>query len=205
MSRWFLSKERLARLNSLPDSIVVRDLRKGIPFGNETVDAVYHSHFLEHLDPPAARLFLLEVRRVLKPGGIQRIVIPDMEMLCRDYLAHLEACLVDPRKSPDHDSYIAEMIEQMVRREAFGTAQQTPTRRAVERIVLGDARKQGQTHQWMYDRINLPHVMRQLGYRDVVIERYDTSGISDWNRVGLDRNEGGGEYKPGSLYVEAVK
>jgi predicted SAM-dependent methyltransferase len=205
LSKLFLSEERQARLKSLPDSILVHDLRKGIPFPDGSIDAVYHSHFLEHLDPPIVRLFLTEVKRVLKPGGIQRIAVPDLEKLAREYMEHLQACVADPAKTPDHDRYIATMIEQMVRREAFGTAQQTPRRRAIERMILGDARKQGQTHQWMYDRINLPHILREVGYRDITVERYDTSRIPDWNLFGLDRNDRNGEYKPESIYVEAVR
>jgi SAM-dependent methyltransferase len=205
MSRLFLSDVRQQRLNQLPDSIVVHDLRKGIPFAGNSVDAVYHSHFLEHLDPPIARLFLIEVRRVLRPGGIQRIVVPDLEGLCADYLAHLQTCLKHPESIAEHDGYIARMIEQTVRREGVGTGQQRPLRRMLDRLLLGDARKRGETHQWMYDRINLPHLLRVIGYEEVRIERYDTSSIPGWNRLGLDRNDQQGEYKPESLYVEAVK
>src|SRR5579862_7444640 len=49
LSRLLLSEVRLERLNHLPSSILVHDLRKGIPFEGNSVDAVYHSHFLEHL------------------------------------------------------------------------------------------------------------------------------------------------------------
>jgi SAM-dependent methyltransferase len=205
LSRLFLSDGRLKRLNSLPDSIVVHDLRKGIPYAADSVDAVYHSHFLEHLDPPHARSFLQEVWRVLKPGGIQRIVVPDMERLCTDYLTHLKLCLADSQRAPEHDRYVGGIIEQAVRREAAGASQQRPVWRTIDRLILGDARKRGETHQWMYDRVNLPSLLRSLGYKCVKVERYDTSSISDWNRFGLDRNDGDEEYKPESLYVEAFK
>jgi len=205
LSRLFLSETRLRRLNGLSDSIVVHDLRKGIPYPAESVGAVYHSHFLEHLDRPHARSFLLEVLRVLKPGGIQRIVVPDFERLCADYLAHLKLCLSDTERAPDHDGYIGGIIEQAVRREAVGATEQSPAWRKIDRLILGDARKRGETHQWMYDRVSLPNLLLSLGYRDVRVEQYDTSSIPCWNRFGLDRNEGGGEYKPESLYVEAFK
>jgi len=61
--------ERLRRFASLPDNILVHNLANGIPFPDESVDAVYHSHLLEHLDREVAGRFLREVRRVLKPGG----------------------------------------------------------------------------------------------------------------------------------------
>jgi SAM-dependent methyltransferase len=205
LSRLFLSEARLRRLNGLSDSIVVHDLRKGIPYASDSVDAVYHSHFLEHLDRPHARSFLLEVLRVLKPGGIQRIAVPDFERLCADYLTHLKLCLADSQRAPEHDRYIGGMIEQAVRREAVGATEQSPAWRKIDRLILGDARKRGETHQWMYDRVSLPTLLRSLGYRDVKVERYDTSSIPCWNRFGLDRNGGSGEYKPESLYVEAFK
>ena len=205
LSRLFLSETRLRRLNGLSDAIVVHDLRKGIPYPADSVNAVYHSHFLEHLDRPHARSFLLEVSRVLKPGGIQRIVVPDMERLCADYLEHLKLCLSDAQQAPEHDRYVGGMIEQAVRREAAGATEQSPAWRKIDRLILGDARQRGETHQWMYDRVSLPNLLRSLGYRDVKVERYDTSSIPCWNRFGLDRNEGDGEYKPESLYVEAFK
>ena len=163
LSRPFLNDIRTRRLNGLSDSIVVHDLRKGIPYAADSVDAVYHSHFLEHLDRPHARSFLLEVLRVLKPGGIQRIVVPDLERLCADYLTHLKLCLTDSRRAPEHDRYVGGIIEQSVRREAVGAAKQSPTWRKIDRLILGDARKRGETHQWMYDRVNLPDLLRSLG------------------------------------------
>src|SRR5713101_878977 len=84
--------DRLQRFNALPSNIICHNLAHGIPFLTESVDAVYHSHFLEHLDRGAARQFLLEVKRVLRPGGIQRIVVPDLEKLCRAYVAHCDLC-----------------------------------------------------------------------------------------------------------------
>ena len=46
------------------------DLRRGIPFGAESFDAVYHSHVLEHLAPRDGRALLRECWRVLRPGGV---------------------------------------------------------------------------------------------------------------------------------------
>lgn len=52
-------------------------------FADNSVDEVYASHVLEHLgfrtELPAA---LSEVRRILKPGGVFRISVPDVERLC---------------------------------------------------------------------------------------------------------------------------
>ena len=83
MAPLILNGERLKKFNDLPENILVHDLSTGIPFDDDTVDVVYHSHVLEHLDRDVARKFLLEVKRVLRPGGIHRIVVPDFEYICR--------------------------------------------------------------------------------------------------------------------------
>ncbi|RHW23499.1 methyltransferase domain-containing protein [Nocardioides immobilis] len=201
----FLHGDRLARYRSLPDNILVHNLADGIPFESGSVDAVYHSHTLEHLDRDVAEDFVREVLRVLKPGGIHRIVVPDLELLCRNYVAHLDTCDADPLQLHAHDGYVAAMLEQSVRREAHGTSQQRPLRRRVEHRLLGDARRRGQTHQWMYDRVNLSALLLAAGYGEVHQHSHDSSLISDWNDYGLDLDAEGREYRPGSLYMEAVK
>lgn len=201
----FLRDKRLERFISLPDNIVVHDLSKGIPFESNSVNGVYHSHLLEHLDRDVAKEFLLEVKRVLKPGGIHRIVIPDLEELCGDYLSHVAVCDKDPSEAANHEEFIGSIIEQSVRREAYGTSKQPPLRRRLENLLLGDARKRGETHQWMYDRISLSELLVDLGYRDPQVHKYDTSQIPGWDSYGLDKDEFGYQYKAKSLYMEAQK
>ena len=46
-----------------------------------------------------------------------------------------------------HDDYVGAIIEQCVRKEAAGTSKQKNVRRFIENIILGDARKRGETHQ----------------------------------------------------------
>ena len=80
-------------LDIAPISREVRrlDARKPLPFGDGEVDAVYHSHVLEHLGPAEAEAFLRECRRILRRGGIIRVVVPDLEGIARAYLQALEA------------------------------------------------------------------------------------------------------------------
>jgi len=201
----FVKGKRLERFNSFPDNIMIHNLAKGIPFNSDSVDVVYHSHLLEHLDRNVAEKFLIEVKRVLKPGGIHRIAVPDLEKACRAYIAHILSCEAEPDESDDHDSFIATLLEQSVRKEAFGTSQQNSWRRFVENLILGDARRRGETHQWMYDRINLKAKLIKIGYKEVHIQDYNTSLIPNWSEYMLDVDEKGNQYKPESLYVEALK
>src|SRR5579859_77935 len=104
--------ERMKQYRSLSDNILVHDLARGLPFDDSSVDAVYHSHLLEHIDHHLAESFLFEVKRVLKTNGIQRIVVPDFEEAARLYLEHLAVCESNNAEVERHDSYIATLLEQ---------------------------------------------------------------------------------------------
>ena len=200
-----LDSRRRSRLDQMGGKLLPHDLSKGIPFPSDSVDIIYHSHVLEHLDRPVARQFLAETRRVLKPGGICRIVVPDFEYLCRTYVEHIDLCAREPREVQRHEDLVEGVLEQSVRREAAGASGRKGLVRLAENLVLGDARRRGETHQWMYDRFSLPRVLQMAGYREVAVETWTSSRIPGWNEIGLDRDVQGGEYTPHSLYVEAQK
>jgi predicted SAM-dependent methyltransferase len=194
-----LTGERRARFDAMSGGIVIHNLRKGIPAETSSVDAVYHSHTLEHIDRVDVPGFMMEVLRVLKPGGIHRIVVPDLERAVRAYLDDLEA------EGDNHDATVEPFLEQSVRRHAFGTSQQTPARRRIENLLLGDARRRGETHQWMYDSLNLTQMLIANGFTDIRRVDEKTSAIPGWSEIGLDVLPDGSPYKPGSLWMEATK
>jgi len=200
-----LDAKRRERYLSLPGNIVAHDLTRGLPFADASVDVVYHSHVLEHLDRPLVPVFLAEVRRVLKPGGVHRIVVPDLEQLARLYLEDLARRAPVAGDWAGHDACVAEIIEQSVRREAAAARPLEGLRRHVYTRIFGDARRRGETHQWLYDRLNLGALLLEAGYRDIRVERFDTSRIEGWDTYGLDTDSTGAQYKPGSLYLEASR
>lgn len=55
------------------------DLRNPLPFKDNSVDFIFHEHFLEHLTVEEARISMSDMMRVLKPGGVMRIAMPDLE------------------------------------------------------------------------------------------------------------------------------
>lgn len=200
-----LHGERRKRFARLPSNILLHDLSQGIPFPDSSVDVIFHSNMLEHLDRSNAEQFLAEALRALKPGGIHRVVVPDFEYACGEYMAHIKQCELNPQARSQHEDFIERLLEQSVRREAVGTRLQPPLRRFIENALLGDARSRGETHQWMYDRISLENLLRRVGYRDVKLMRFDASGIQEWDKFALDTHADGSEYAPGSLYMEARK
>ena len=63
------------------------DLRKGIPAGDNSLEIIYHCHFLEHLSNEEGYFLLSECFRCLTPGGVMRLAVPDMELWCRNYIS----------------------------------------------------------------------------------------------------------------------
>lgn len=206
-ARLFLGSDRYAQFRLMSDRVLVHDLRRGIPYDDASVDAVYHSHLLEHLDRSVVPSFFAEVKRVLRPGGSHRIVVPDLERDARAYLASLESAIrvTSSDTAAHHEAAVSLLIEQMVRREAHGTSQRSTARRWLENRILGDARRRGETHQWMWDRVSLPAELAAAGFREVQIMTNTESRIPGWDAIRLDEEQDGSEYKPGSLYVEAIR
>jgi SAM-dependent methyltransferase len=194
-----------AALATRPKNLLVHNLAHGIPFSDNAVDGVYHSHLLEHLDRDVGRRFLVEIYRVLKPGAIHRIVVPDLEQSVRHYLRHIERCESEPAQVEEHDDTVAGFLEQSVRRHAAATACHRPWRRRLEEGLLGDARDRGETHQWMYDRFNLGWNLKKVGFHSVRTLQYNVSGMVAWEEYKLDSDMMGGPRMPGSLYMECVK
>lgn len=58
---------------------VHHDVRYGLPVPDGSVDFIYTSHFLEHLFLDDARARLREAHRALKPGGVLRVCVPDLD------------------------------------------------------------------------------------------------------------------------------
>ena len=49
----------------------------GLPFPDGSAEAIFHEHLLEHLTLEAAAKLIEESHRVLRPGGVMRIAVPD--------------------------------------------------------------------------------------------------------------------------------
>ena len=112
-----------ANIDSRPfnPEILAHDLRIGIPFADNSFEVVYHSHLLEHLIKTQALGFLRECRRVLKPGGIIRVVVPNLERIVRNYISALNRMVEgDRRRESNYDWMMLELYDQAVREEPGG-------------------------------------------------------------------------------------
>ena len=97
------------------------NLLEGIPYPDSSFDVVYHSHLLEHFPRKDAPRFLKECHRVLSPGGILRVVVPDLESIVRNYLRALDRAKRGKAGwSANYDWMVLELYDQAVRGESGG-------------------------------------------------------------------------------------
>lgn len=103
------------------DSVIAHDIRNGLPFEDNSFDVVYHSHVLEHLSPADGESLIRECHRVLCPGGVLRIVVPDLERIAELYLQMLrKAWQGDKAASDNYEWMKLELLDQMVRSKSGG-------------------------------------------------------------------------------------
>ncbi|MFK7767052.1 MAG: methyltransferase domain-containing protein [Mariniblastus sp.] len=108
-------------LESNDPEVIRHDITSGVPFDESQFDAVYHSHVLEHLRPQQGIELITECFRVLKPGGVLRIVVPDLERIANLYLEkHQQAWSGDQESTIDYNWMKLELLDQMVRDSSGG-------------------------------------------------------------------------------------
>ncbi len=61
------------------------DITRRLPFADGSVEAVFSSHVFEHLFADEVERLTRELHRVLQPGGICRVVVPDLEKIVAMY------------------------------------------------------------------------------------------------------------------------
>jgi predicted SAM-dependent methyltransferase len=66
--------------------VFIWNLIKPFPWKDGSVTYIYSSHTLEHFSRQDGFTFLRECHRVMKQGGIIRIVIPDLKSVIVDYM-----------------------------------------------------------------------------------------------------------------------
>ena len=70
-------------IDSSVEPDVVGTMTEMAAVADDSVDAIYSSHNIEHLYPHEVPVALREFRRVLKPDGFVLLTCPDMQSVCK--------------------------------------------------------------------------------------------------------------------------
>jgi len=102
-------------------SVQAWDLQADVPFPEASFDVVYHSHVLEHFSKADGLRLLERCKRVLRPGGTLRVVVPDLERIVQLYLSSFAKCVAgDQQATTQYDWAMLEMCDQTVRERSGG-------------------------------------------------------------------------------------
>jgi SAM-dependent methyltransferase len=161
------------------------------PFAAGSARYVFASHVLEHLFYPLdVRAFLAEVLRVLAPGGVVRVVVPDIERCIEAYTGHDRAFFASRRETWSWWPEKATRLEDFLAYAGAGA----------EPAYLFESHKYG------YDLETLTKVLSEAGF--VAIERSAHMG-SPHEALRVDEFSAVASAKYGerhySLFVEARK
>jgi predicted SAM-dependent methyltransferase len=134
------------------------DVRKRITFPDASVRYIYSSHTFEHFSYEDSLKVARECYRVLAPGGVLRIVVPDLGILVRDYLSDAE----NPRASH-------RFIERLL-------------------LVGGvrDVVHPGAHHKQMFDGRSLVHMLRDAGFSAPEVSAFGQSRIPRIEEIELE-------------------
>ncbi len=146
---------------------------KRLPLADASVDVLYSSHMMEHLDQIEADQFLKEVRRVLRKKGIIRLALPDLRLLSERYLTtrNLDQFMTSVHLAQPKPRTIAKRLSM---------------------IFVGT-----RNHHWMYDGESLCRLLASHGFINAVVVEAGKTRIPNHEPLNLRERESE------SVYVEA--
>ncbi len=129
-----------------PENAEYGDIVKGLPVQEDSCDGVYCSHVLEHLALNDFRVALRNTHKILKPGGIFRLVVPDLHVCATKYV----------------NSEAADAASAFLRETCLG--EERRPRSAKEMLIswLGNSR-----HLWMWDYKAMAPELERAGFAEV--------------------------------------
>jgi predicted SAM-dependent methyltransferase len=141
--------------------VILADARRDLPFPSGGVDAIYTSHFLEHLSRDDATRFLREARRLLKPNGAIRIVVPDLAEIIEAYRRDCAA----------GDSRAADKLFANLWVVDKGLDRYPAWFQPLKSWLRSDV------HKWLYDEASLTALLAELGFVEICRRGYLESEI----------------------------
>ena len=147
---------------TFPKSVVYGNVVDVLPVASDSVDIVYSSHMLEHLSLEDFRLAIVEIKRVLKPGGCFRGVLPDLETSAKEYLANTDA----------------DANTQFLRETMLGIERRPKGFFEKFRALFGNS-----NHLWMWDYKGIEEELRSAGFSGITRAEFNDSKIKDFHEI----------------------
>jgi SAM-dependent methyltransferase len=147
-----------------PKNVTFGDIVSGLPIAAASVDAVYASHVLEHLSRDGMITALRNTLSILRPGGIFRLVVPDLEARARRYVDDLSS------RSDANDRFLKSSYLG-VETDQRGIAQ------------LASGLFSRSKHLWMWDYPSMKAALESVGF--ISVRRCDLgdSGLQEFDAV----------------------
>ncbi|MFI5329548.1 MAG: class I SAM-dependent methyltransferase [Desulfobaccales bacterium] len=170
--------------NSWAADIFIHDIRKPLPFEDNSFAGIYASHLLEHLYLDKAKALLKECYRVLEPRGVLRIVVPDLRVIINDYIKATEN---NSEPAGEH-LHPADKLSQYF-------FIQYPSHNILYELYakLTDFH----SHKWMYDAVSLCGYFNWAGFVEVQEMQVQESRLTNLGQVEGPSTSG--------LVVEGIK
>jgi SAM-dependent methyltransferase len=146
---------------------LVHDLTRPLPFKENSVAVIYGAHVLEHLYLADAQRLLGECLRVLRPGGVIRLVVPDLHSMVASYLNNKNG------GSPSAADRVA-AADKLNERLGFRSPAPPNGNFLFKFYSLW---KDFHHHKWMYDSDSLIRYMDNAGFSSVREKAYLQSEI----------------------------
>ena len=147
---------------NFPSEAMFGGLVRGLPFSSAATSYLYTSHVLEHLALDDFRKALTEVRRVLKPAGVFRGVLPDLDHEARAYLA-------DPA---------VDACSNFMRSTYLGVPARSKGLAGLARSFLGSSH-----HLWMWDYKGISAEFASAGFINIRRAEYCDSSHGEFKAV----------------------
>ena len=148
-----------------PANVRYGDIIKGLPIKENSCDAVYCSHTLEHLALVDFRKALKNTYTILKPGALFRCVVPDLEYAAREYIQSLEGN--DPAAGT-----------KFMQQTMLGIEQRPKGIKGFITIALGNSH-----HLWMWDKRSLAVELVNANFRSIRECSFNDSGDEMFKQV----------------------
>ena len=149
--------------------VFVHDLRKPLPFADNSFSAVYSSHTLEHMHLSETQQLLRECHRILRPGGSARMVVPDLESLVQEYLGQ--------RRIPGFEGHFEPHTpaDRMMRNLLMRPWTPVPAGLLYRTY---SAMTDLHSHKWMFDAQSLSYHMQEAGFTGVRRREFRDTAIA---------------------------